>query len=230
MGSAGDACPRRPANVHAGPMPRTKVDAAHAAAEEAHADDPARAELLRRARRFKASWLELGEALSDVRRAGDFKNWGYASFEDYARLELHLRQETVDKLVGSFLFLKKRAPQVLGRDGVSKPIPSYQAVDFLRRAEAQEGAPEDAVDAIRKRVIDEGVGLPSVVRQFRDVVFPVDDRERKDRDTSNLLNVAKRLRELLDETHVVPRKLVSELGSSLDRLLETLRAAGDDAA
>jgi len=211
-------------------MHRTKVDAELAAAEDTHADDPVRSELLRRTRRFKASWIELGEALSDARRGGDFTRWGYASFEDYARLELHLRQETVEKLVGSFLFLKKRAPRVLGRDGLSSPIPSYQAVDFLRRAEAQEDAPEEAVEAIRRRVIDEGAALPAVVRQFRDVVFPVDERARKERDLAALLNVAKRLRELLDETRIVPRKLAAEVGEGLDRLLASVRAASNHAA
>jgi hypothetical protein len=206
-------------------MPRTKVDAALAQAEAEHADDPERVEMLRRTRTFKASWLELAEALSEARRHAHFKRWGYASFEDYTRRELHLRQETVDKLTGSFMFLKKRAPEVLARDGLSRTIPSYQAVDFLRRAEAEENAPEEAVEAIRQRVIEDGAALPSIVRQFKDVVFPLDARTQKERDTSNLLNVAKRLRELLGETHVVPRRLASEVAESLDRLLDTLRAA-----
>src|SRR5580765_5442593 len=149
-------------------MPRTKVDAALAAAEAEHSDDPERVEMLRRTRRFKASWLELAEALSESRRSGHFKRWGYASFEDYTKRELHLRQETVDKLTGSFMFLKKRAPEVLARDGLSRTIPSYQAVDFLRRAEAEEDAPEEAVEAIRQRVIEDVAPLPSIVRQFKD--------------------------------------------------------------
>jgi len=211
-------------------MPRTKTDVALAAAEEAHADDPERAELIRCTRRFKASWIELAEGLSSARRRGDFRRWGYASFEDYARLELHLRQDTVDKLTGSFLFLKKRAPEVLARDGVSTAIPSYQAVDFLRRAEEQEGVPEDAVRAIRQRVLDEGAGLPAVARQFRDVVFPVDERQQKERDVTALLNVAKRLRELLGETRAVPRRLAGEVSENLDRLLEALRTASERAA
>ena len=190
-----------------------------------HANDPERVEMLQRARRFKASWLELAEALSEARRHAHFKRWGYDSFEDYTKRELHLRQETVDKLTGSFMFLKKRAPEVLTRDGLSQHIPSYQAVDFLRRAEAEENAPEEAVEAIRQRVIEEGAALPSIVRQFKNVVFPVDARTQKERDTSNLLNVAKRLRELLGETNVVPKRLASELGENLDRLLDSLSAA-----
>jgi preprotein translocase subunit SecD len=211
-------------------MPKTKVEGALAAAEQAHADDPERAALLRRTRQFKASWIELAEALTESRRRGDFRRWGYDSFEEYTRRELFLRQETVDKLTGSFLFLKKRAPEVLTRDGLSNTIPSYQVVDFLRRAETESDAPQSTVEQIRKRVLEEGAGLPSVVREFKDTVFPVDPGQKKERDLSALLNVAKRLRELLDETDVVPRKLGSEVEKTLDRLLEALRNAGERAA
>ena len=211
-------------------MPRTKVEAALAEAERAHEGDPARADLLRRARQFKASWIELAEALTETRRRGDFKRWGYDSFEDYTRRELFLKQETVDKLTGSFLFLKKRAPEVLTRDGLSQTIPSYQVVDFLRRAETESEAPESTVAEIRKRVFEEGAGLPSVTREFRDTVFPIDPGEKRERDVAALLNVAKRLRELLGETDVVPRKLGTEVEDALERLLEALRAAGERAA
>src|SRR5277367_4624353 len=104
-------------------MNRTKTDAALAAAAEAHGDDPERVEALERARRFKASWIELAEVLTEVRHNGHWTRWGYASFEAYTKGELHLRTETVEKLTGSYQFLKRRAPEVLARDGVNTPIP-----------------------------------------------------------------------------------------------------------
>src|SRR5271166_4946009 len=122
-------------------MHRTKTEVALAEAEQTHADDPERADVLRRARTFKTSWIELGEALTRIKRSGQWKQWGYESFEAYAGGELFLKPQTVDKLTGSFTFLQRRAPSVLSRDGVREPIPSYQAVDFLRRAEASEDAP-----------------------------------------------------------------------------------------
>jgi hypothetical protein len=76
---------------------------------------------------FKASWVELAEGLTQAKRQQRWKDWGYDSLETYARTELHLKQETVDKLTGSYSFLKRRAPSVLGRDAVSEPIPSYEA-------------------------------------------------------------------------------------------------------
>jgi hypothetical protein len=211
-------------------MHRTKTDAELAAAEAQHADDPERAEILHRARRFKASWIELAESLTLVRREGQWKSWGWGSFEEYARSELHLKPETVDKLTGSYQFLQRRAPEVLRRDGLKSPIPSYQSVDFLRRAESQEGAPDDAVSEIRRRVLDDAAPLPTVARQFRDAVFPIDEGERHKRDAQGIKNVAGRLKELLAETRAVPRKLAAEATAALEKLLAAVAESSEKAA
>lgn len=203
-------------------MARTKTDEALAAAELAHADDPERVEILARTRRFKASWVELAEGLADVRRSGRWKRWGHDSFEDYARKELHLRQETVDKLTGSFLFLQRRAPEALRRDGVTAPIPSYQSVDFLRRAEEREAASDETIAELRKRVIDDGAPLPGISRKYREVVFPLDGGEKKEREVMALRAAARRLRELLDGSGAVPRRLAGEVSATLERLLAAL--------
>jgi hypothetical protein len=211
-------------------MHRTKAEASLAEAEQMHANDPERAEALRRARAFKTSWIELGEALTRVRRSGHWKTWGYESFEAYATRELMLRQQTVEKLTGSYTFLQKRAPSVLSRDGMREPIPSYQAVDFLRRAEANEDAPRGAVDEVRRRVIDDAAPAAAVTRAYRDVVFPIDEAGRRKRDTAGVRNVAKRLRELLVETRAVPTKLAGEVTGALDRLLAALGDTDEAAA
>lgn len=176
-------------------MNRTKTDAALADAESAHADDPERAELLRRARRFKNSWIELAEALTSAKRHALWRGWGYDSFEVYAKSELHLRQETVDKLTGSYSFLQRRAPAVLERDGLRERVPSYQAVDFLRRAEEGESAPRDVLDELRSRVLDEAAPAATVARAYGDVVFPIDEGTKRARDLAGVKNVAKRLRD-----------------------------------
>ncbi len=209
---------------------RTKTEAALAEAERHHSDDPARAELIARARRFKASWLELGEALTNVKRSGQWKGWGYDSFEAYAKMELRLKEDTVAKLTGSFQFLQRRAPAVLARDGVNEPIPSYQSIDFLRRAEEQEGAPGEAVSEIRRRVLDEGAPLATIAKQYRDTVFPIDHADKKKKDATALKSVATRLRELLGETRAVPRSVASEVKASLDALLAALATDEERAA
>ena len=203
-------------------MARTKTEAALLDAEREFSGDPERAELVARARRFKASWIELGEALSTVRGSGQWKKWGHPSFDDYTRRELHLRKETADKLTGSFSFLQRTAPDVLLRDGGGAPIPSYQSVDFLRRAEEQEGAPAETVSEIRRRVLDDGAQLPALVRKYREVLFPLDDAERNRRDRDALRQAARRLRELLDGTSSVKQRVATDALAALDILLAAL--------
>jgi hypothetical protein len=206
---------------------RTHTDDTLAAAEAAHADDPDRAEMIARVRRFKASWFELGEALTEMKRSEDFKRWGFANFEDYCRRELHLKRETADKLTGSFIFLRSKAPEVLTRDGRNAPIPSYQAVDFLRRAEEESEAPEDTVREIRRRVLDEGTELPRLSRMYREVVFPVDEEEQKDKRKATLKQTIAKLVELLAlarDDKSLPADLCAEAEEPLQRLAAALEA------
>lgn len=211
-------------------MQPSKVDQDLAKVQAAHGDDPARAAVIACARRFKSSWIELAEALVSVRRDNAWKPWGYTSFDDYTRLELRLKRETVEKLTGSYAFLQRRAPRVLERTGLEEPIPSYQAVDYLRRAEEQEGAPREALEEIRQKVLDEAAPLPTIAKQYSAQVFPIDEAEKRRRDASAIKNVATRLRELLGESRVVPRRLVSELTPMLDQVLEHVAAAAEKAA
>ncbi len=212
-------------------MSKTKTDAALEAAQEAHAArDPERAEMIKTARLFKSSWLELAAALSRVRRAATWKRWGFESFEQYTKLELHLRPETVEKLTGSFAFLQKRAPEVLERDGISSPIPSYQAVDFLRRAEESEDATPDVVQQLTRKVLADAAPLSAVSREYKDVVFPISDADRAARDIATLKAAASRLRDLLPETKAVPKKLANEVAAAVERVLEALESKAHQAA
>lgn len=210
-------------------MRRTKTDQQLADAEARASDDPERQELLRRTRAFKASWIELAEALADVRRDSTWKRWGHDSFESYTRRELKLRAATVDKLLGSFAFLRKRAPEVLERDGTTMPIPTYQSVDFLRRASEEGEAPEETVDEIFHKVIDDAAPLGAVSRAYKDVVFPIPADERKNQDRAAVRNVAKRLHELLGDTKAVPKALASEVRAAIERVLEVVDEAQEAA-
>jgi hypothetical protein len=207
---------------------RTKTDEAMARAEAEHADhDPVRAELIARARRFKASWFELGEALVEQKRSEHFKRWGYPTFDDYCRRELHLRKETADKLTGSFAFLRTRAPEVLARDGRNGVIPTYQAVDFLRRAEEEAEAPEETMRELRRHVLDEGTSLPKLSRLYREVVLPVDETEKTEKRRGALRQTIDRLIELLAlarDEGTVPAPLAAEVEEPLARLATHVRA------
>lgn len=202
-------------------MPRTKTDDVLAAAEIHHAHDPERAEMIARVRRFKASWFELGESLSNVRRDEGYKKWGYASFDDYCKKELHLKKETADKLTGSFAFLRSKAPEVLRRDGRDAPIPTWQAIDFLRRAEEESQAPEETLSEIRRQVLDEGAPVAKITRLYGETLFPVDPGAQAEKRLATMESAINRLIELLAHARadkLVPEALCAEIEEPLARL------------
>ena len=206
-------------------MPRTKTDDMLADAELAHQHDPERAEMIARVRRFKASWFELGESLTQLKRDETYKRWGHASFEDYCKKELHLKRETADKLTGSFAFLRAKAPEVLRRDGREAPIPTYQAVDFLRRAEEESEAPEETLSEVRRIVLDEGAPIAKVSRIYREALFPLDAEEQSEKRMSSLQGAINRLIEQLAQARadkLVPERLSAEVEEPLARLAEHL--------
>lgn len=207
-------------------MEPTNVDRALAALEEQHADDPERATMLRLSRRFKTTWIELGEALSRVKRDKSWERWGYDAFESYAKNELKLRGDTVDKLTGSFMFLHKKAPDVLRRDPMETALPSYMAVDYLRRveekADADDSIPKAAVAEVRQKILEDGVPMAKVAKLYKDTLFPTTDNQKREAARKDIKKVATKLRDLLAETDSLPKKLVSTVGESLDELLSEL--------
>jgi hypothetical protein len=212
------------------PRTRTEIDLDSRIAE--FQGDPARVEVLRRARSFKASWLELGEALSRVLRENAWKRWGFKSFEEYCGKELHLRGDTPQKLTGSYAFLSARAPQVVRRDGVAAAIPALESVEFWRRAEQQVEQQPDrptaearaALGELRKAVVEEAAPPGQLRRKYQEVFFPTDDDDRAAHERQTVLAAARRLAQLLADTKVVPRRLGEDVEEQLGRLVQALSA------
>jgi hypothetical protein len=184
--------------------------------------DGERVEVLQRARRFKASWIELGEALSRVMSTEQWRRWGYGSFEEYCTRELHLKRETAYKLTGSYTFLKARAPDVLRRDGLRAPIPPMESVSFWQRAEEEEDAPPEALRELRRAVVDEAAPAAALKRRYKEVFFPTGDDEKKQHDRSSVLSAAQRLLQLLADSRVVAKTLAADVEEQLGRLIQEL--------
>ncbi|MCS6915767.1 MAG: hypothetical protein RMK29_21400 [Myxococcales bacterium] len=205
---------------------RTQLDAALAEAQRRYAGDPERADLIARTRRFKSSWIELAEALSDCRQRERFRAWGFRTFEDYYRRELRLKTHTVDKLIGSFAFLRHAAPEVLRRDGVNQAIPGFEAVDFLRRAEEARlsgQADEDTVAEVRRAVLEDNMSLPRVSRLFKETLFPTDANEDQRRRQREVYRTAQRLVDLLEGLgDSLPPPLLHQVQDALTALLRAL--------
>ena len=138
-----------------------------AEALEAEGADELRVHIVRRAREFKRSWVMMAEALVEVRNRESYLEWGYEDFYTYCALELQIKQATADKLTGSYVALKRHAPAVLKRDGLTERIPTCDAVDYFAKAlqknpsndDGERAVSEEVVDELRHAVFEEGVSI-----------------------------------------------------------------------
>ena len=141
--------------------------------------DGVRLALVRRARNFKRSWVEMAEALVMVQNKHLHQEWGYQDFHQYCQTELMLTRATVDKLTGRFQLVAEHAPQVLQRDGVAQPIPSMGAVDYFAKAlrgsnddeNYIEPAPDEAWDELKQAVFEDNQSVAVLRKEFDQVFF-----------------------------------------------------------
>ena len=134
--------------------------------------DPASAryQVLETARRFKATWVELGERLVEVSSRGLFREWGYESFTEYCSRELRIKRPTAEKLTLAYRFLERREPTLLARQHDPAPFPDFRSVDLLRQASEERDFSADEYAALRASVVDEERSLPTVRKHFREVM------------------------------------------------------------
>ena len=125
---------------------------------EALEPDSLRFKILDSARRFKSSWIDLGQYLFSVYKDKLFKEWEYLTFEAYCSKEIGIKQTTAMKLLKSYSFLEHEEPAFLKRQSLDgqKPskIPSYESVNALRLAKQSDRLSEDDYETLREEVLD----------------------------------------------------------------------------
>ena len=169
-----------------------------------YAGDAERVAALERARKFKRSWIDLAEILVRVREAESFQRWGFTTFDEYCTRELRLKRQTVDKLCASYGFLRANAPRLAraepeDEDDIVHPIPSWQAVDFVARAEERGAAEPGVLEEMKRAVFEDGAPMPVLSRKYREVAFPLDDDERRERIRGQILTTGRKLADLVAE-------------------------------
>jgi hypothetical protein len=214
------------------PSPHTKTERILDAAIAVHEQDPERAGALVRTKAFKRSWIELAATLVRIREHGTWKRWGFEDFDDYYSKELHLRRSTVDKLCASYGFLRANAPRLVRdpagpgepvRMADDAPIPSFEAVQYVARAEDRGALDAGQLADLKRAALEEGASVPALARRFREVAFPVDDEEKRTRLRAQIVATARKLADLVAEPDAsVPRALaeqVEELAGSMAQSL-----------
>ncbi len=197
---------------------------------EAEGGDPLRVKVLRSARAFKRSWVEMAEALVLVRNREAYVKWGYDDFYNYCALELQIKRGTADKLTGSYVALKRHAPSVLKRDGLSDTIPTCDAVDYFAKAlrggtadEPQE-RPDDAIVELRNAVFEEGAPVSELRKRFNPIFHPKPEHEAQLDLIRRTMTAARRLEKMVDEIDGLSKRRAREVKDVIEDLRADLAA------
>ena len=181
-----------------------------------------RRKVLESARRFKASWVDLGRMLAQVRREEAWREWGHASFEDYCTKELFLRRATAEKLALSYGFLERHEPEMARARDV-RSAPPFEVIEVLSRAEAAGRLDRATWGELRDGVMDGEAGAAAVNRAIADrfgpapraLASPPEER------VARIAGAARRLAEACEGEKEIPaplRRAARDLADSLDRL------------
>lgn len=173
-----------------------------------------RYQVLLTARDFRASWVKLGEQLTEVRENQQYRGWGYTTFDAYCRRELRLRNDTANKLTRSFGFMRDHQPEALEERTV-RELPPLDVVDLLSQARERAKISDRDFASIQEEVFapDAAPTRNSVVRRLREVdpeAFrgPARTKAAEDGEASvdvrKALLLAERLAELLEGVSDLP--------------------------
>lgn len=185
--------------------------------------------ILEKAKDFKTTWIEFGQALYPVWRDKAYRDWGFLTFEGYVVKEVGIRKETAMKLLRSYSFLEKEEPKYISRDHYQelKPgnVPCYESVDILRRVKNKGLLKEEDYGRLRENVLDKAQEpkqikqeLTTLIRQ-REELTPQEAQSKERLKQVNrmisALKVAKRDIELLQ---ILPVGLVKDIDVLISRI------------
>lgn len=174
------------------------------------------------ARRFKASWAEMGKLLVQVKNGAKAEEWGYESFDVYVKKELHIRPTTALKLIRAFTFVEKHEPKVVEAEDFPTRAPAFEVVEVLADAEERGKLSPSEYKSIRESIWDADKSTAELRRELVDR-FP---REAPPTDISlrRFASQARKLASDLSSSRAVP-KAVAERASALADDLEELASA-----
>jgi hypothetical protein len=210
------------------PQKRSKTEEAMERRLETLEPNTPRYEALRTAIEFKRSWLELAERLTELDKSGEYKGWGYRTFEAYAQHELHLRRDTVGKLLRSYEFLSSYEPKLVEAPsdrGEPVALPSFEAIDVLREARSNPYLSERDYRELRDQVFREDPSPAQVRKAVRELApEPVSKGDHDPLENlRKCLALAERLYGMIVEQENVPERVsraMEEVVGGLRQLIE----------
>jgi hypothetical protein len=179
--------------------------------------------VLDKAKRFKSSWVELGEKLLQVSTKGNFRDWGYQSFEEYCVQEIRIKRGTAEKLTMAYRFMEKEEPQLLSAREDLKPLPDYRSIDLLRKAKEEKDFTEQEYGDLRKSVVEEDRSHPTVLKKYKEVAA-LREEVNPLAPIKASISAARRLESTLRGLMDPPAIYLSQVGEMIVHLEEELEA------
>ncbi len=124
-----------------------------------------RYQALQSVKKYKSSWVELGEALREIGEHHSYREWGFTSLEAYGANELHIRKETLYKMIANYHFLRQHEPTLL-KEERRRDIPDFHTVSVLNEAKKREDVPDDMYHQLRNDALEKAVSAMKLKRQL----------------------------------------------------------------
>lgn len=194
-------------------------------------------EVVTKARAFKRSWVDMAEALVEVRSRGYYQRWGYETLHGYALEELNIKRSTVDKLTGSYAALEQHVPHVLQWDGVAQSMPEMEAVEYFAKAVdppapkngmAPSPPPREVLDELKQAIFEDQVNPSSLRRRFNPMLNPRPEVDPRKDLLARVRQSARRLEEMLTDVEGLSEQRVEQVTSALEELRRDIDALESD--
>ncbi len=187
--------------------------------------------LLKIAKDFKTSWVELGQALYPVWKDKLYAQWGYLTFEAYTIKEIGIKKQTALKLLKSYCFLEREAAPYLQEEYKQSTeaavVPGYESIDALRRAKT--GLDGSDYEKIKNDVFEKGRDATSVKRDIasllkqREELAPEEARRKKKiAAVKRLLGMLKALQRDIEILKLLPAGDLAEIGRLVKKIEDEL--------
>lgn len=193
--------------------------------------DSFRRHVLKSAKDFKTSWIELGRALYTVWKDKLYKQWGYSTIDTYAAKEIGIRKQTAMKLLRSYCFLEKEEPQYLKSDYADSRgaalVPGYESVDLLRQAKNKKDLDSQDYAGLKKAIFEKGKDVQEVKKDLTNLIRQRRELEPEEARQEKRLSLLKRF---LGSLKAITRELeTAKLGSAFlvkeaDSLIKKIEA------
>jgi hypothetical protein len=196
-------------------------------------DDSLRYRVLESAKNFKASWINLGQALYSVWKDKLYKKWEYGSFEAYTSKEIGVRKQTAMKLLRSYCFLEKEEPALLKGDYMDSAdaagVPTYESIDVLRLAKGKKMLDDQDYINLKKEVFEKGKDpravrrdLTAIIRQRQELDPEEAAQQRRFVTVRRLLSALKSLKREVEILKLLASSDVGQITSLINKLEEEI--------